>query len=94
MDKNMYLINRETGTGADFQVLDWIQMEGRVYVVLMPATETDREICGEMMEPSDGWSVCILEVGEDRDGRGQYFRVEDHMLDQVFQVFRRRNLGK
>lgn len=91
----MFLVNSETGMGIDFDILDWIQTEDKVYVVLMPASLEDRKICSEMMEPSQEgsgeWDVCILEAGEDQDGRGQFLRVEGDTLDQVFQLFRQRN---
>ena len=100
MAERIYLINEDTGKGVDFEVLDRIRVGRKQYIVLLPLTAEDVEICSSMMEPleetdmeamDDCTDVCILEVGESRNGNTQFLRVEDDVLDCVFKLFRDRN---
>ncbi|MBR4410570.1 MAG: DUF1292 domain-containing protein [Firmicutes bacterium] len=100
MAEKLYLINEDTGKGVDFEVLDRIRVGRKQYIVLLPLTAEDIEICSSMMEPladddedsaDDCTDVCILEIGESRNGNTQFLRVEDDVLDCVFKLFRDRN---
>ena len=100
MAEKIYLINEDTGIGVDFEVLDRIQVGRNQYIVLLPLTAADTEICRSMMEPlaepdveqmDDCTDVCILQVGESQNGHTQYLRVDDDVLDCVFKLFRDRN---
>ena len=100
MAEKIYLINEDTGKGVDFEVLDRIRVGRKQYIVLLPLTAEDMEICSSMMEPlvdddedseDDSTDVCILEIGESRNGNTQFLRVEDDVLDCVFKLFRDRN---
>ena len=97
MAEKIYLIHEDTGMGVEFEVLDRIQVGRKQYIVLLPLTAEDTEVCSSMMEPleetdmDDCIDVCILEVGESRNGNNQFLRVEDDILDCVFKLFRDRN---
>ena len=95
---SMFLLHDVSGMGADFDVLDLIIVEDKIYVVLMPSTEGDALVCSTLME--QGWyeegergvrDVCILEYKEEADGKGVYRRVEEDVLTDIFGRFRRRN---
>ncbi len=104
MDKNLYLIHDQSGMGVDFDVLDLIILEDRIFVVLAPATSGDNIICSTMMEglkeklgcasESDGHEderyACILEMKEEDSGCS-YMRVDGKMLEEIFAIFRKRN---
>ena len=100
MAERIYLINEDTGKGVDFEVLDRIRVGRKQYIVLLPLTAEDVEICSSMMEPLEGTDmedmddcidVCILEIGKSQNGSTQFLRVEDDVLDCVFKLFRDRN---
>lgn len=98
---NMYLVHDPAGLGADFDLLDLIIIDDKVYVVLMPSTAGDALVCSTLMEGSlneegeqDGRDVYILESKEDTDGKGVYLRVEEDVLADIFQIFRRRNANR
>ena len=100
MAEKIYLISEDTGKGVEFEVLDRIRVGRKQYIVLLPLTAEDMEICSSMMEPladddedsaDDCTDVCILEIGESRNGNTQFLRVEDDVLDCVFKLFRDRN---
>ena len=105
MDQNLYLIHDQSGMGVEFDVLDLIIAEDRIFVVLAPATAGDNIICSTMMEglkeklgetaASDGLEeeryACILEMKEEEDGSCSYMRVDGKLLEEVFGMFRNRN---
>ena len=100
MAEKIYLISEDTGKGVEFEVLDRIRVGRKQYIVLLPLTAEDMEICSSMMEPleekdedpeDDCIDVCILEIGESRNENTQFLRVEDDVLDCVFKLFRDRN---
>ena len=98
---SMFLVHDMTGLGADFDVLDLIIVEDKIYAVLMPSTENDALLCGAFMEMSenqeeerDARDVCILEYKEDTEGKWVYQRVEEDVLTDIFERFRRRNANR
>lgn len=99
MDNTIYLLHDQSGMGVDFQVLDVILTEDRIFVVLMPATAGDSLICSNMMEHLEeslpaaepAADVCILEMKEEKDGKCSYIRVEKEWLEKIFSLFRKRN---
>lgn len=105
MDKNLYLIHDQSGMGVDFDVLDLIIADNRIFVVLAPATAGDNIICSTMMEGlkeklgetaasearEDERYACILEMKEEEDGTCSYIRVDGSMLEKIFGMFRKRN---
>jgi len=105
MDKNLYLIHDQSGMGVDFDVLDLIIVDNRIFVVLAPATAGDNLICSTMMEGlkeklgetaapearDEERYACILEMKEEEDGSCSYMRVDGKLLEEVFGMFRNRN---
>ena len=95
MDNNLYLIHDQSGIGVDFQVLDLIIVDDRLFLVLTAAAAEDAMILDTMMETAEQEDncidVCILEMTEDRDGRCSYIRVEPGLLEEVYEIFRKRN---
>lgn len=95
MDNNLYLIHDQSGIGVDFQVLDLIIVDDRLFLVLTAAAGEDAMILDTMMETAEQADncidVCILEMTEDRDGRCSYIRVESELLEEVYEIFRKRN---
>ena len=93
---NIFLRNEESGLGVDFDVLDRVMMDGRRYVILLPASETDQQIAdalsdgeadGEPEADAGSRQIWILEEAEVRQGETLYLRVEEDRLQQVFQRF-------
>ncbi len=105
MDKNLYLIHDQSGRGVDFDVLDLIILDDRIFVVLAPASTDDSLVCSTMMEGLEtalgctpeteemkyDCYVCILEMKEEEGCRCSYERVDGKMLEEIFQLFRKRN---
>lgn len=105
MDKNLYLIHNQSGRGVDFDVLDLIILDDRIFVVLAPASTDDTLVCSTMMEGMEeafecildaedtksDWYVCILEVKQEDGPRCSYERVAGNMLEEIYRLFRKRN---
>ena len=79
---SIIVLTDEDGNDVEFELLDAIELDGRVYVVLM---DTDEENDGE---------VLIFEAIEDPDDPDMetYQSVDDEeMLDKIYEIFKERN---
>ena len=66
----------ENGNDTDFEYLDCIELNGKEYLVLMPADESSSEI-------------VILEVEPVDEENENYLAVEDeHILSTVYGIFK------
>jgi len=79
MEENIIeLIDDETGDTVQFELLAGIEYEGKQYIALTEAEETDEESC----------EVFIMEVATEADGSESYIQVEDEAVQEaVFSKF-------
>ncbi len=90
MDKNLPLEEEadefitmldENGEEVDFEFLDRIEYEGKEYIVLIPAEES---------EEAD--TVIILEAIEVDDEMEEYHGINDQeLVDTLFEIFKEKN---
>lgn len=68
----------DEGNEVDFEFLDLIEFEGKEYVVMLPAEETD-----------EADTVVVLQLLESENGDETYVSVEDdRVLNAVFGIFK------
>ena len=79
MDENIIeLIDDETGDTVQFELLAGIEYEGKQYIALAEAEETEEESC----------EVFIMEVATEEDGSESYIQVDDEAVQEaVFNKF-------
>ena len=71
----------ENGEEVDFEFLDFIEYEGKGYVVLLPVEET------EEVE-----TVIIMEAVEVEDDMEEYHSIADQdLVDTLFEIFKEKN---
>ena len=71
----------ENGEEVDFEFLDFIEYEGKGYVVLLPVEET------EEVE-----TVIIMEAVEVEDDMEEYHSIADRdLVDTLFEIFKEKN---
>lgn len=81
MDDNIITMLDENGDEVDFEFLDLIEYEGKNYVVLVPAEES---------EEAD--TVVILEAVEVEDDMEEYHSIADQeLVDTIFEIFKEKN---
>ena len=79
-NENMEIIELvdENGETVQFRLLAGIEYEGKQYIALTEAEETDEESC----------EVFIMEVAVEADGSESYIQVEDEAVQEaVFNKF-------
>jgi len=78
---NVIILNDENGEEVRFEFLDLIEYESEEYVVLLPITEEEEEIDGE---------VVILRVeNSGNEEEESYVSVDDeNVLNEVFTIFK------
>ena len=77
-ESSILTLTDENGEDMDFEYLDYIEYEGKEYLVLMPAEEDANEI-------------VILEVEPVDEENENYLAVEDEaVLDAVYAIFKDR----
>ena len=75
---NIITLTDENGKDQDFEYLDCIELEGKEYLVLMPADELATEI-------------VILEVEPVDEENENYLSVQDEvLLNKVYAIFKER----
>lgn len=76
---NIIVLNDENGEEVQFEFLDFIELDGEEYVVLLPVEE-DEEAEGE---------VVILKVEDTESEEESYVSVDDEeTLNKVFSIFK------
>ena len=67
------LIDDETGDAVQFELLAGIEHEGKQYIALAEAEQSDEESC----------EVFIMEVATEEDGSEAYIQVDDEAVQEV-----------
>ena len=76
----------ENGVEEDFEILDFIDYEGKRYVFLLPASDED-VIPDEDDEPDEIMILQVVENGEDET----YVSIDDEdIMDTLFDIFKER----
>ena len=78
---NMITLLGENGEEVNFEFLDYVEYEGKAYVVLLPE---------EGAEDDD--TVIIMEAVEVEDDMEEYHSIADQeVVDAVFEIFKEKN---
>ena len=78
--ENIIYLNDENGNEIPFEYLDLVELNGEEYVVLIPV---DDEETAEVV-------ILKIEPTEDPDVESYVGVTDDHILEQVFAIFKER----
>lgn len=79
--QNVMILTTEEGEYILFEFLDWIDYDGRTFIVLLPTDENTDE-------------VVILEAHDAGPGMAEYISIEDEKTENaVFDLFKTRFQG-
>lgn len=76
-DKNIMTLTDENGNNVDYELLDIIQYNNKIYTVFYPTDESNTE-------------VIILRVEEAEDREKSYYVVEndENIVQKVYEIFK------
>ncbi len=75
---NILTLTDENGVDVDFEYLDSVDLEGKEYLVMMPAEEESNEIVILEVEPIDEENENYLSVSD------------ENILNRVYDIFKER----
>ena len=79
---NIIVLNDENGEEVQFEFLDFIELDGEEYVVLLPVTAEGEEDEGEVV-------ILKVEDTDEESDEESYVSVEDEeTLNKVFEIFK------
>ena len=81
-NENIIVFTDDNGIDLEFELLDTMEMDGKVYIVCVPAEPEDEEI----------EEVIIFEAIKDENGEDGFVQLgDDDTLENVYQEFKERN---
>jgi len=80
--ENFVTFTDDDGNELNFEHLDTVKVDEKVYVVCVPATDEEDEV----------EEVIILEAVKDENGEDCFLQIEDdNVLEEVYTEFKERN---